>query len=174
MGWLRGEFFYYASKNIRSYLNDVAEDCASKIMSDTHSISQKNSAAVPMGRDPIVVIFWCLLPLLAALPSPGAMARSRALRVCVHLASAAVFIATLIYATGAVRRAWSAAAIFGLAEYWIFVRMERSFEKRYGRAPKLTMGSPGDFNWEDRRISLIWWLVCCAAMLSSGLILEQT
>ncbi len=111
---------------------------------------------------------WCQIVPFTATPSPGKKARSGLLRLTVHVGSAGLgALAFVAVSAGPLRRAVVAASVLALAQYWTFVRMERAFERQYGREPRLALWNPNAaFDWQDRRISRIISLFSLASTLS--------
>jgi hypothetical protein len=105
--------------------------------------------------------------------APAAMARSGFVRIATHLAGIGLCVAALEYsAQGPLRGGLMALALLVPIQYWIFVLLERVFERRYHRAPIVSsLIRRFDMKMEDRFISLACGLSGLGLGIVAGLVI---
>jgi hypothetical protein len=107
-----------------------------------------------------VVPYWIARPRI--------MASSITVRIVVHLWAGSIAVGAAIYPlSNPLKRAAFVASLAVVVQYWIFMAMERQFEKHAGREPRLTpFMQPVDITWRDRVVSVAWVFVSITSMLA--------
>jgi hypothetical protein len=79
--------------------------------------------------------------------------------MAIHLGGIGLCVAAFAYsAQGPLRGGLLAMALLAPIQYWMFVLLEGSFERRYHRAPRVSsLVRRFDMNMEDRFMSLACW-----------------
>jgi CDP-diglyceride synthetase len=123
-----------------------------------------------VSRDEFLVIVVLLAPAFVPywVASPHTMTSSKVVRLLAHAWAMLLAAGAFVYAApGGVRNATLTASVAVVAQYWVFNVLERLFERRIGREPKLTMTRPGvSVEWPDRLISLALFLVMCVIFVA--------
>ena len=96
------------------------------------------------------------------------MASSITVRIVVHLWAVSVGVGAALYRlSNPLKRAAFVASLVIVVQYWIFMALERQFEKHAGREPRLTaFKQPVDITWGDRIVSAAWVIVSIMSMLA--------
>jgi hypothetical protein len=91
-------------------------------------------------NDPgVVILIWtCFLVPGAVAIAPHPMAQSTVARSAVHIGCAGIGLhGYFCLSGGPLRRFFLAVSLLAMMQYWALVVLERAFEKRYGRAPRI-------------------------------------
>jgi hypothetical protein len=100
--------------------------------------------------------------------APASTTRSIFVRIAIHLAAIGLFVAACEYSDpGPMRTGLIALALLAPIQYWMFVVLERAFERRYQREPVVSaLIRRFDMKLEDRFMSL----ACAGLGLGLGVV----
>jgi hypothetical protein len=118
-------------------------------------------------NDPgVVILIWtCFLVPGAVAIAPHPMAQSTVARSAVHIGCAGIGLYGYFYlSSGPLRRFFLAVSLLAMMQYWGLVLLERAFEKRYGRVPRIA------FMVARLQSDLFMSLACWSLAVAAGFI----
>lgn len=121
------------------------------------------------GQSLVLVLLCFVVPGFVAL-SPVVLTRSPAARWGLHICIVGASLGVLLYGHGIVpQRAVVTLALLGLAQYWVLVLLEKVFERRYGRAPRVMfmVAASRTLKLEDSLVTLAYFVITGVAVASA-------
>jgi hypothetical protein len=117
-------------------------------------------------RELLPLMWICFVVPGAVSIAPAAMTRSRIVRWAIHIVIVGFGFSGFVWIpVGPLRRSIFVVLTLALMQYWAVVLLEEAFEKHYGRAPQaMFLVSRLHVKWEDRLMSLAYWVLVLAAM----------